>query len=133
MSNAISATYIIKVEARFEAAHNLREYYGKPENIHGHSWRVEARVEAAKLDHEDISVDYVKLEKALQALALAFDHNYINNIPPFDKVNPTSENIAKWFYDGLNQRELIGAGAHLAEVTLWEGPFNTLTYKPGRS
>ena len=127
------ATYTIKVESRFEAAHNLRSYYGKPEPIHGHSWRVEARIESGALDSEDISVDFVNVEKALHELSGRFDHNYINNIPPFDKVNPTSENIAKWFYDGLNQRELIGAGARLAEVTLWEGPFNTLTYKPGRS
>lgn len=126
------ATYTIKVESRFEAAHNLREYYGVPENIHGHSWRVEARVECPKLDHEDISVDYVKVEKALHELTAKFDHNYINNIPPFDKINPTSENIAKWFFDGLNRTDLIGNTAFLKEVTLWEGPFNTLTYSPAR-
>jgi len=123
------ATYTIKVESRFEAAHNLREYYGTPEPIHGHSWRIEARIEAEKLDHEDISVDFVKIEKALHELASRFDHNYINQIPPFDTINPTSENIAKWFYDNLNHRELLANG-RLKEVTLWEGPFNTLTYSP---
>ncbi|MBI4398949.1 MAG: 6-carboxytetrahydropterin synthase [Candidatus Omnitrophica bacterium] len=125
------ATYTIKVESRFEAAHNLRQYYGAPEPVHGHSWRVEARMESSRLDAEDISVDFVKVEKALHALAAKFDHNYINNIPPFDTLNPTSENIAKWFYEGLNHPELLG-GAHLVEVTLWEGPFNTLTYRPRR-
>lgn len=123
------ATYTIKVESRFEAAHNLREYYGKPEPLHGHSWRVEARIEARKLDHEDISVDYVKIEKALRDLTAQFDHKYINEIPPFDKINPTSENIAKWFYEGLNRPDLLNGGA-LSEITLWEGPFNALTYKP---
>ncbi|MBI4971726.1 MAG: 6-carboxytetrahydropterin synthase [Candidatus Omnitrophica bacterium] len=124
------ACYTIKVESRFEAAHNLREYYGAPEPIHGHSWRVEARIECPKLDHEDISVDYVKVEKALHGLTAKFDHNYINQISPFDKVNPTSENIAKWFYDGLNRPDLLGSSARLKEITLWEGPFNTLTYSP---
>ena len=121
------ATYIIKVEARFEAAHNLREYYGVPEKVHGHSWRIEARVESQKLDHEDISVDYVKVEKALHALAACFDHNYINEVAPFDKINPTSENVARWFFDQLNRPE-IKQEAELSEVVVWEGPEAFVTY-----
>jgi len=127
MTNPI--LYTVKVESRFEAAHNLREYYGEPEPIHGHSWRIEARLTTNQLDKEDIAIDFVKVEKALHALSGQFDHNYINNIPPFDKINPTSENIAKWFYDNLNKPELLN-DATLKEVTLWEGPFNTLTYTP---
>src|SRR3989344_3391984 len=95
--------FIIRVEARFEAAHNLREYKGSPEPLHGHSWKVEAKFKCKKLDHEDIGVDYVEVEKAIRELASRFDHKYINEVPPFDKLNPTSENIAKWFFEELNR------------------------------
>ncbi len=119
--------FVIRVEARFEAAHNLREYYGAPEPLHGHSWKVEVKVQSNKLDKEDISVDYVKVKKALQELAKKFDYHYINEVQPFDKINPSSENIAKWFYDNLNKKKLLGK-SKIQEVILWEGPFNYLAY-----
>ena len=113
--------FIIRVEARFEAAHNLREYKGAPEPLHGHSWKVEAKFKCKKLDHEDIGIDYVHVEKAIRKLAAQFDHRYINEAPPFDKINPTSENMARWFFDQLNQSEIKG-DSQLAEVIVWEGP-----------
>ena len=112
--------FIIRVEARFEAAHNLRAYKGAPEPLHGHSWKVEAKFKCAKLDHEDIGIDYVHAEQAIRQLASRFDHRYINEVPPFDQLNPTSENIAKWFFNELNQPE-ITQGAKLKEVVVWEG------------
>ena len=69
--------FIIRVEARFEAAHNLREYKGVPEPLHGHSWKVEAKFKCKKLDHEDIGIDYVHVEKTIRQLASRFDHKYI--------------------------------------------------------
>lgn len=119
--------FVIRVEARFEAAHNLREYYGKPEKLHGHSWKVEARIEAGELDSEDISVDYVKAQQALDKLARKLDYNYINEVPPFDRMNPTSENIARWFYEGMNRKEFLGKG-RLKEICVWEGPFSSCSY-----
>ncbi len=123
------SVYTIKVETRFEAAHNLTAYYGEPEPIHGHSWCVEARLTSNNLDHEDISVDFVKIETKLKELSSRFDHNFFNIIAPFDKISPTSENIAIWFYNELNQPELL-KGATLQDITVWEGPNNTLTYNP---
>jgi len=119
--------FVIRVEAHFEAAHNLREYYGAPEPMHGHSWKVEVKIQSNKLDREDISVDYVKVKKAVEELAKKFDYHYINEVPPFDKINPSSENIAKWFYDNLNKKKLLGK-SKIQEVILWEGPFNSLSY-----
>ncbi len=124
----MSETYIIRVEARFESAHNLREYHGAPEPLHGHSWKVEAKFLCTKLDQEDMGVDYVHVEKAIRNLAMKLDHRYINDIPPFDKLNPTSENIAKWFYQELNKPEIRQA-SKLDEVILWEGPFAYVAYK----
>lgn len=124
--------FVIRVEARFEAAHNLREYYGKPEPLHGHSWKVEVKIQSDKLDQEDISVDYVKVKKNLEKLAGKLDYRYINEVPPFNKINPSSENIAKWFYDHLNKKKLLGK-AKIQEVILWEGPFNYLAYSRDNS
>ena len=119
--------FIIRVEARFEAAHNLREYKGAPEPLHGHSWKVEAKFKCKSLDHEDIGVDYVHVEKAIRGLASRFDHRYINEVPPFDKINPTSENIAKWFFNELNRPE-IRENSELKEVVVWEGPEAYVAY-----
>ena len=124
----MTETYTIRVEATFESAHNLREYYGKPEPLHGHSWKVEAKFICQKLNREDFGVDYVVAEKAIRELAAKLDHRYINEIPPFDKLNPTSENIAKWFYGELNKPE-IRQNSVLDEVTVWEGTHAYVTYR----
>lgn len=119
--------FTIRVEARFEAAHNLREYHGSPEPLHGHSWKVEAKFLCRKLDHEAIGIDYVHVEKKIRELAVRFDHGYINDVPPFDQLNPTSENIARWFYEQLDRPE-IRQTSELLEVVLWEGPEAYVAY-----
>ena len=123
----MAQTYVIRVEARFEAAHNLRQYKGAPEPLHGHSWKVEAKFTCKKLDHEDIGIDYVQVEKAIRSLASRFDHKYINEVPPFNKINPTSENMAKWFFDELDRPE-IKENSELSEVVVWEGPEAYVSY-----
>ncbi|OGW77317.1 MAG: hypothetical protein A3J52_00125 [Omnitrophica bacterium RIFCSPHIGHO2_02_FULL_49_9] len=120
--------FTVRVETRFEAAHNLRQYKGAEEPLHGHSWRVEAKFSTAKLDHEDIAIDYVSLKDAIRKLGERLDHRYINEIPPFDKINPTSENIARWFFDELN-RENIRQNTQLSEVVVWEGPDAFVSYR----
>ena len=119
--------FIIRVEARFEAAHHLRSYKGSPEPLHGHSWKVEAKFKCGKLDHEDIGIDYVHAEKTLRELASRFDHKHINEVPPFDKLNPTSENIAKWFYEELDTPN-VKQDSKLLEVIIWEGPEAYVAY-----
>lgn len=119
--------FTIRVEARFEAAHNLRQYKGKSEPLHGHSWKVEAKFQSEKLDHEDIALDYVQIEEHLRKLASRLDHRYINDIPPFNRLNPTSENVAKWFYGELDQSHIRQA-TKLIEVTVWEGPEAYVSY-----
>ena len=126
----MSEQFIIRVEARFEAAHNLRLYKGAPEPLHGHSWKVEAKFKCQKLDHEDIGIDYVHVEKAIRELAQKFDHRYINEVAPFDKLNPTSENIARWFFEELNNPK-VRQNAVLSEVIVWEGPEAFVSYSKG--
>jgi 6-pyruvoyltetrahydropterin/6-carboxytetrahydropterin synthase len=119
--------YVLRVVARFEAAHHLTSYKGKPEPNHGHSWRVEAVLATAELDGEGMAFDFVEIKTALQELAARFDHGDVNTVPPFDTVSPTTERIAAWFFDRLAERL---PAAPLAEVTVWEGPDCSATYRP---
>lgn len=120
-------SYLLRVLTRFEAAHHLTSYKGAPEPAHGHSWRVEAALEAPALDAEGMAWDFVEVQGALRDLASRLDHRDINTVPPFDRVSPTTERIAAWFFD-----ELAGKlpGAPLVEVTVWEGPDCSATYRP---
>ncbi len=120
-------SYILRVVARFEAAHHLTSYKGVPEPNHGHSWRVEAVLAAPELDGEGMAFDFVEIKTALVELVARFDHGDINTVPPFDRVSPTTERVAAWFYDRLSERL---PAAPLAEITVWEGPDCSATYRP---
>lgn len=119
--------YLLRVREGFEAAHHLTSYKGSPEPVHGHSWTVEAALEAAELDEEGIGVDFVQVRDALRELAARFDHRHVNEVPPFDAESPTTERLARWFFDRLAERF---SGAGLFEVTVWEGPACSATYRP---
>jgi 6-pyruvoyltetrahydropterin/6-carboxytetrahydropterin synthase len=121
-------TYLLRVRTRFEAAHHLTSYRGRPEPVHGHSWQVEAALAAEALDEEGIAFDFVAVKRALDDLAARFDHRDFNAVPPFDELSPTTERIAEWFHRQLAER-LPGAG--LVEVTVWEGADASATYRPG--
>lgn len=119
--------WVLRVNARFEAAHHLTSYKGAPEPVHGHSWRVEATLTASELGAEGMAWDFVEVQKALLELTSRLDHGDINTVPPFDRSSPTTERIAVWFFDGLAARL---PGAPLTEVTVWEGPDCSATYRP---
>lgn len=120
------ARYVLEVAARFEAAHHLTSYGGAPEPVHGHSWRVVARLGAERLDAEGIAFDFVAVRRALVALAARFDHQDINTVPPFDGISPTTERLAEWFFGALAGE--LGAAAPLEAVTVFEGPDASATY-----
>jgi 6-pyruvoyltetrahydropterin/6-carboxytetrahydropterin synthase len=123
-------SFSVRVEARFEAAHFLREYRGISEPLHGHSYKVEAELAArgGGVDGDAIAVDFVSAKRKLKALAKKLDYGCINDVAPFDSVNPSAENIAEWF-----QRELSIAvadeNAIVTAVTIWEGPVNSVTFR----
>jgi 6-pyruvoyltetrahydropterin/6-carboxytetrahydropterin synthase len=120
--------YLLRVRTRFEAAHHLTSYRGRPEPVHGHSWQVEAALAADALDDEGIAFDFVAVQRALAELAARFDHRDVNAVAPFDELSPTTERLAEWFHRELAAR-LPGAG--LVEVTVWEGADASATYRPG--
>jgi 6-pyruvoyltetrahydropterin/6-carboxytetrahydropterin synthase len=122
------ARYVLEVAGRFEAAHHLTSYRGAPEPVHGHSWRVIARLEADRLDDEGIAFDFVAVRSALDRLTARLDHRHVNEVPPFDRLSPSTERLAEWFHAEL-AREL-GVEAPLAAVTVFEGPDASATFRP---
>jgi 6-pyruvoyltetrahydropterin/6-carboxytetrahydropterin synthase len=125
--------YVVRVEARFESAHYLREYRGITEPLHGHSYKVEAELAArgGGVDGDAIAVDFVSARRKLEVLAKKLDYGCINDVAPFDKVNPSAENIAEWFHRELSAA-VADENALVVAVTIWEGPVNSVRYEQAR-
>lgn len=121
--------YRVTVSARFEAAHNLIDYVGGPEPLHGHSYEVEAVLEADKLQQYDLAIDFLPAKRTLEAIAKELDYGYINAHPDFAGRNTSAENIARWFAERLDSSGALG-WTRVAEVTVREGPENRATYVP---
>jgi len=116
--------YNIRVEADFSSAHNLRGYKGKCEELHGHNWKIEAVASKDKLDKTGMVLDFRYLKTKLNDVVEKLDHKYLNKLAYFKKVNPTSENIAKYIYDSLRPKI-----ASLKSVTVWENNASCATYE----
>lgn len=119
----------VSVEETFAAAHQLREYKGKCENLHGHNYRVRITVEAGDVDRTGLVVDFVELKRGLRTVVEQLDHRYLNEMPPFDTLNPSAENLAKYFYDQMPPG-LKSGRARIASVKIWETETSTATYRP---
>ena len=127
----MASSFKVRVEARFEAAHFLREYRGITEPLHGHSYKVEADLAArgGGVDSDAIAVDFVSAKRKLEVLAKKLDYGCINDVAPFDEINPSAENIAEWFAREL-QSAVADENALVTSVTIWEGPVNSVTFVP---
>jgi len=121
--------YQISVEQHFDAAHFLRGYGGKCEALHGHRFRVVVRVKASEVNDIGLAYDFVELKRQLGDILARFDHTCLNDVSPFDKINPSSENIAATIYSELQPR-LAGAPVSLACVEVWESPQSGVAYSP---
>jgi len=122
--------YQLDVETDFSAAHQLRVYRGKCENLHGHNWRVRVTVAGDTLDAAGMLVDFAKLKRLLAESTSAYDHRFLNDVRPFSEVNPTSENLARILADDLALR--LPAGIQVSAVTVWESERCSATYRPER-
>ncbi len=120
--------YQVSVEGHFDAAHYLRGYGGKCENLHGHRFKVVVSLKATKLNEIGLAYDFVELKRHLGEVLTRFDHTSLNDVPPFDKLNPSSENIAVTIYDQLKGR--FSGGVSLLSVEVWESPQSWVTYSP---
>ncbi|MGH9787080.1 MAG: 6-carboxytetrahydropterin synthase QueD [Candidatus Acidiferrales bacterium] len=121
----------IAVEETFAAGHALRGYRGKCENVHGHNYKVRVVMTGETLDQVGLVYDFVEMKKRMGEVIGAIDHQFLNDLPPFTELNPSAENIAKYFYDELNRRlEASANGARLREVTVFESETTAATYRP---
>ncbi|MDD4012603.1 MAG: 6-carboxytetrahydropterin synthase QueD [Candidatus Omnitrophica bacterium] len=116
--------YTITVRSRFSSAHNLRGYKGKCEELHGHNWSVELTAASSDLDELGMVMDFTDLKRELGEILFLLDHKYLNNVVPFDTVNPTSENIAKYIYSKMKIRIPV----KIVRVTVWETEGASATY-----
>jgi 6-pyruvoyltetrahydropterin/6-carboxytetrahydropterin synthase len=123
--------YILTVEDTFASAHQLRGYKGKCENIHGHNWKVVLSVKGKKLNNIGLLIDFHELKNILKKITDMLDHKNINEIPPFDKINPSSELIAEFIYSKTAE-ELNRIRDHIQveSVTVWESGISRCTYVP---
>jgi 6-pyruvoyltetrahydropterin/6-carboxytetrahydropterin synthase len=121
--------YEISVEKHFDAAHFLRGYQGKCEAMHGHRYRVVVKVRADRLDDIGLAYDFTELKRHLKDILSRFDHTCLNDIKPFDRINPSAENIAATIYDELKKR-LAAAPITLTCVEAWESPEQGVAYRP---
>jgi 6-pyruvoyltetrahydropterin/6-carboxytetrahydropterin synthase len=118
--------YRVKVESHFSAAHSLRGYKGKCENIHGHNWKVEVSIASDTLDKTGLLLDFKKAKAILKKVLCVLDHTQINKIPYFKKHNPTSEIVAEFIFN--NYKKKIKPPLTLEKVSVWETPGSCATY-----
>ncbi len=121
--------YTIAIEQHFDAAHFLRGYQGKCEALHGHRYKVVARVATSKLDDIGLACDFSLLKQYLGEILSRFDHTCLNDVPPFDEINPSSENIAATVYNELKPK-LVGDPVTIDSIEVWETPQSWVTYRP---
>lgn len=119
--------FALKIVTDFASAHSLRDYPGDCSRLHGHNWQVEVSVESEVLDDLGIAIDFREIKKQTKAVVKRLDHQYLNEIPPFDELNPTAENIAKYFFDEV-AKLINNSNVRVSEVIIWETPRASVAY-----
>ena len=148
--------YELFIQADFSAAHQLREYKGKCERLHGHNWRIDLRLAGDRLNAEGLLLDFTEAKRILGEVLERFDHRYLNEVEPFDRLQPSSENIARTIAEAVAERLPVATGGHgdspvesdstgrhpaaagvarragvrVASVTAWESDRCAATYSP---
>jgi 6-pyruvoyltetrahydropterin/6-carboxytetrahydropterin synthase len=118
--------YKLNVTGSFASAHKLIGYDGLCKNLHGHNWKVRLMVMCTQLDDIGMAMDFGILKASLNELLTSLDHQYLNDIPPFDTINPTSENLARYIYEMMGTQ--LGNGCQVVEVEVWESEKASVVY-----
>ncbi len=121
--------YRVQKEAWFAASHHLRNYHGKCENMHGHNWRVLVIVEGRKLDAGGMLIDFGILKREILDVLSALDHKNLNEIEPFDRIEPSAENLARYVCDNMARR-IDTERIRVAQVDVWETHTSRAMYIP---
>ena len=122
--------YEVTVERSFAAGHYLRNYKGKCENPHGHNYKVRVTLRGAELDKAGLLLDFKDLKDVMKDVIERLDHQMLNDIEPFTRLNPSAENIAKYFFDETSSqlRSLTDGRVTVKDVTIWETDTTTARY-----
>ncbi len=115
----MTACYTLKIVTDFAASHALRNYEGACQRLHGHNWKVEVEVEATKLDDVGMGIDFKVIKNATKDVLEKLDHYHLNEIPPFDEINPTAENIAAYIFRHLAEK-INQPHISVNAITVWE-------------
>jgi 6-pyruvoyltetrahydropterin/6-carboxytetrahydropterin synthase len=119
--------YELHVTTEFSAAHHLCGYGEPCEQVHGHNWKVVAYAHCEKLDEVGLGIDFKQLRGRLREVLAALDHHDLNATPPFDKLNPSAENLARWIFDQLTAK-LSGTPARLHRIMVCENEGSGASY-----
>ena len=123
----------VTIEKTFSAAHFLRDYQGKCERLHGHNYKVQVTVEGDTLAFNGLLIDFKDVKQLTGQALEKLDHYHLNETPPFDKLNPSAENIAWHIYNEVS-RSLdalhVDVPVRVAEVKVWETDIQSATYRP---
>jgi 6-pyruvoyltetrahydropterin/6-carboxytetrahydropterin synthase len=121
----------VTVDETFSSGHALRGYQGKCENVHGHNYKVRVTLEGRQLDSIGLLYDFTHLKRVIRGIVGGVDHKFLNDLAPFDVLNPSAENLAKYFYDETTrQMNATAEGARVTSVTIWETDTTSATYWP---
>ncbi len=120
----------VTVDAGFSSGHYLREYRGKCENPHGHNYKVRVTLRGKDLDHSGLLLDFKELKNVLRPVVEYLDHKMINDLEPFTTVNPSAENLAKYFYDETNKQlsDMTAGRVRVKDCTIFETDTSAATY-----
>mgnify|MGYP001024359192 CR=1 FL=1 len=128
MADTERSLYTVSTEIVFSASHTLKDYPGGCSRLHGHNWTVRVYYNFSSLNSQGITIDFLALRSALEKELLPrFDHTNLNDVPPFDRTNPTSENLAAEIYR-ICREKLEFEGGSLLRVELWETPTDMVSY-----
>jgi 6-pyruvoyltetrahydropterin/6-carboxytetrahydropterin synthase len=119
--------YTIFKDFEFAAAHAIRGHTGGCQNLHGHNYKVRVHVSARELDRLGMVIDFADLKTAVSEVAGRFDHQVINDIPPFDRINTTAERIAGFLYREMAER--MPERVTVERVEVWETPTSCAVYE----
>jgi 6-pyruvoyltetrahydropterin/6-carboxytetrahydropterin synthase len=125
-----TSMYEVTVEDSFAAGHYLREYKGKCENPHGHNYKVRVTLAGKELDRAGLLLDFKDLKDVMKHVIDRLDHQMLNDIDPFITLNPSAENLSRYFFDETNSRLKIRTNGRVfvKDVTIWETDTTTATY-----
>ncbi|HKO11283.1 MAG TPA: 6-carboxytetrahydropterin synthase QueD [Acidobacteriaceae bacterium] len=120
----------VTVERGFSSGHYLRNYKGKCENPHGHNYKVRITLRGDKLDKAGLLLDFRDLKQVMLPVIDRLDHQMLNDLEPFTTLNPSAENLAKYFYDETNRQldEMTGGRVRVKDCTIYETDTTTATY-----